>query len=66
MFMTNEEELFAYCHGDGRELIVLGWIHTHPRQGCFLSSVDVHTHCSYQLMLPEVRGGWGVGKGWVR
>ncbi|KAI8878288.1 hypothetical protein K501DRAFT_326096 [Backusella circina FSU 941] len=26
---------------------------THPTQTCFLSSVDLHTHCSYQLMLPE-------------
>ncbi|RCH78520.1 hypothetical protein CU097_002343, partial [Rhizopus azygosporus] len=26
---------------------------THPTQSCFLSSVDLHTHCSYQLMLPE-------------
>ena len=22
-------------------------------QDCFMSSVDVHTHCAYQLMLPE-------------
>uniref|UniRef100_A0A915JYB4 USP8 dimerisation domain-containing protein n=1 Tax=Romanomermis culicivorax TaxID=13658 RepID=A0A915JYB4_ROMCU len=26
---------------------------THPTQTAFLSSVDLHTHCSYQLMLPE-------------
>lgn len=26
---------------------------THPSQTAFLSSVDLHTHCSYQLMLPE-------------
>ncbi|KAL0367787.1 UNVERIFIED_CONTAM: AMSH-like ubiquitin thioesterase 3 [Sesamum radiatum] len=26
---------------------------THPRQTCFMSSVDLHTHYSYQVMLPE-------------
>lgn len=48
---TDEEGLFQYC--DSEELMVLGWIHTHPTQTCFMSSVDLHTHCSYQLMLPE-------------
>uniref|UniRef100_UPI00398EE228 AMSH-like protease isoform X2 n=1 Tax=Pristiophorus japonicus TaxID=55135 RepID=UPI00398EE228 len=47
----NEEELFTIQ--DQHELITLGWIHTHPTQTAFLSSVDLHTHCSYQLMLPE-------------
>ncbi|KAL5036574.1 hypothetical protein BDV3_005777 [Batrachochytrium dendrobatidis] len=48
---TNEEDLIEFQ--DKRDLITLGWIHTHPSQSCFLSSVDLHTHCSYQLMLPE-------------
>lgn len=48
---TNEEELFEYV--DSRDLFILGWIHTHPTQTCFMSSVDLHTHASYQLMLPE-------------
>ncbi|KAG8370489.1 hypothetical protein BUALT_Bualt14G0122100 [Buddleja alternifolia] len=26
---------------------------THPTQTCFMSSVDLHTHYSYQIMLPE-------------
>nr|XP_027192616.1 AMSH-like ubiquitin thioesterase 3 isoform X2 [Cicer arietinum] len=26
---------------------------THPSQTCFMSSVDLHTHYSYQIMLPE-------------
>lgn len=26
---------------------------THPSQTAFLSSVDLHTHCSYQMMMPE-------------
>ncbi|NXI50368.1 STABP protein, partial [Chloroceryle aenea] len=47
----NEEELFMIQDQHG--LVTLGWIHTHPTQTAFLSSVDLHTHCSYQLMLPE-------------
>ncbi|KAG1618595.1 hypothetical protein G6F46_003798 [Rhizopus delemar] len=47
----NEEELFDIQ--DKHDLLTFGWIHTHPTQSCFLSSVDLHTHCSYQLMLPE-------------
>ncbi|KAJ3374316.1 hypothetical protein GGF31_007836 [Allomyces arbusculus] len=48
---THEEELVAYQ--DAHHLITLGWIHTHPTQTCFMSSVDLHTHCSYQVMLDE-------------
>ncbi|KAG0329260.1 hypothetical protein BGZ99_002808 [Dissophora globulifera] len=48
---TNEDELFEFQ--SERDLLTLGWIHTHPTQTCFMSSVDLHTHCSYQLMLPE-------------
>ena len=36
-----------------RGLSVLGWIHTHPSQTAFLSSVDLHTQFSYQQLLPE-------------
>ncbi|GAB1611035.1 STAM-binding protein-like isoform X1 [Argonauta hians] len=46
-----EEELFDYI--DSHDLITFGWIHTHPSQTAFLSSVDLHTHCSYQIMMPE-------------
>jgi STAM-binding protein len=51
---TTEEgdnELFDYC--DGNDLLVCGWIHTHPSQTCFLSSRDLHTSSGYQVMLPE-------------
>lgn len=48
---TNEEEIFDYQ--DKQSLFTLGWIHTHPSQSCFMSSIDVHTHYSYQIMLPE-------------
>ncbi|GLC71387.1 hypothetical protein PLESTF_001109900 [Pleodorina starrii] len=47
----NEEEIFEAQFE--RELYPLGWIHTHPTQTCFLSSVDVHTQCGYQTMLDE-------------
>eukprot|EP00268_Persea_americana_P023114 TRINITY_DN2279_c0_g3_i1.p1 TRINITY_DN2279_c0_g3~~TRINITY_DN2279_c0_g3_i1.p1 ORF type:complete len:510 (-),score=88.72 TRINITY_DN2279_c0_g3_i1:243-1772(-) len=48
---TNEEEIFDVQ--DKLSLFPLGWIHTHPSQTCFMSSVDLHTHYSYQVMLPE-------------
>ena len=34
---------------DRHSLLILGWIHTHPTQTVFMSSVDLHTHCSYQV-----------------
>lgn len=43
----SEEEIFDVQ--DKRALYPLGWIHTHPTQTCFLSSVDVHTQCGYQV-----------------
>ena len=48
---TNESAIFEYC--DSEDLLMLGWIHTHPSQTCFMSSRDLHTHCGYQVMLPE-------------
>ncbi|KAK7205725.1 hypothetical protein BZA70DRAFT_276897 [Myxozyma melibiosi] len=48
---TDEEGMFGFL--DEHELFTLGWIHTHPTQTCFLSSVDLHTQNSYQLMLSE-------------
>ena len=35
------------------DLITLGAIHTHPTQAVFMSSIDVHTQLSFQMMLPE-------------
>lgn len=46
-----EEEMFEYT--EKHCLMPLGWIHTHPTQTAFLSSVDQHCQLSYQLMLPE-------------
>ncbi|KAL6627904.1 hypothetical protein ACP70R_031630 [Stipagrostis hirtigluma subsp. patula] len=48
---TNEEEIFEIQ--DKGSLLSLGWIHTHPTQTCFLSSIDLHNHYAYQIMLPE-------------
>ncbi|KAL2347320.1 hypothetical protein Fmac_001320 [Flemingia macrophylla] len=48
---TNEEEVFKILND--RSLYPVGWIHTHPSQSCFLSSVDLHTQYSYQMMIPE-------------
>ena len=48
---VNENKLFDYV--DGEDLMMLGWIHTHPTQTCFMSSRDLHTHCGYQVMMPE-------------
>lgn len=47
----NESSMFDYC--DSEDLLVLGWIHTHPTQTCFMSSRDLHTHAGYQIMMPE-------------
>lgn len=48
---TNDEEAFAIQNE--HSLFPVGWIHTHPSQSCFMSSVDLHTHYSYQVMIPE-------------
>ncbi|KAK7753353.1 hypothetical protein SLS62_004643 [Diatrype stigma] len=47
----NETSLLDYCIDN--DLLILGWIHTHPTQTCFMSSRDLHTQASYQVMLPE-------------
>lgn len=50
--MINEEELIQFFGGKAG-VIQAGWIHTHPTQGCFLSSIDIHTQLSFQTQLPE-------------
>lgn len=65
--MINEASIFEFC--DRLDLMVLGWIHTHPTQTCFMSSRDLHTHSGYQAMLaesiaivcaPSKQPDWGV------
>ena len=36
------------------DIVLLGWIHTHPAYSVFLSSVDMHMQFHHQRMLPEV------------
>ncbi|EJD01860.1 Mov34-domain-containing protein [Fomitiporia mediterranea MF3/22] len=48
-----DEEELVLDFTETRGLITLGWIHTHPTQSCFMSSVDLHTHSGFQRMLPE-------------
>lgn len=48
---TDYEEIEQYVNKN--KLLVLGWIHTHPKFLCFLSSVDLHTQYGYQKLLPE-------------
>ncbi|KAF8064862.1 hypothetical protein FPV67DRAFT_1671168 [Lyophyllum atratum] len=50
---TMDEEELVLQFTEERGLITLGWIHTHPSQSCFMSSVDLHTHSGFQCMLPE-------------
>lgn len=62
-----EVETFEYCSAE--DLIQIGWIHTHPTQTCFLSSLDMHTHAGYQMMMdesiaivcaPRFEPSWGI------
>ena len=43
-----QAQLEEYLHG--HELGQIGWIHTHPSQTAFLSSMDQHQHFSYQTL----------------
>ncbi|KAI0108799.1 hypothetical protein F4776DRAFT_410743 [Hypoxylon sp. NC0597] len=47
----NEGSMLDYCMSE--DLLMLGWIHTHPTQTCFMSSRDLHTQSGYQVMMPE-------------
>jgi STAM-binding protein len=53
---TDSGEEDACMYHVEHELITLGWIHTHPSQMCFFSSVDLHTQCGFQSMLDEAIG----------
>ena len=37
-----------------QDQINLGWVHTHPTQTSFMSSIDLHIHMPYQMLLDEV------------
>ena len=38
------EKLFEKLDGAGFDYIVVGWYHSHPGYGCFLSGTDMKTH----------------------
>lgn len=52
--MLSEEELVGAILDE--DFLILGWIHTHPQQTCFMSSIDVHTQCGYQVRRGGPRG----------
>jgi proteasome lid subunit RPN8/RPN11 len=37
----------------GRDEYIVGWYHSHPGFGCFLSSIDVETQVGLQRMFPQ-------------
>ena len=47
--MLNEEEILDAFDSRTPHHYPLGWIHTHPAFTCFLSSIDMHTQCPYQV-----------------
>eukprot|EP00040_Diaphanoeca_grandis_P026302 m.147159 g.147159 ORF g.147159 m.147159 type:complete len:406 (+) comp30519_c9_seq4:298-1515(+) len=47
------DDLDMFTYMESNNYIQLGWIHTHPSQTAFLSSVDLHTHGGFQMMLSE-------------
>eukprot|EP00276_Gloeochaete_wittrockiana_P006592 CAMPEP_0184649962 /NCGR_PEP_ID=MMETSP0308-20130426/7432_1 /TAXON_ID=38269 /ORGANISM="Gloeochaete witrockiana, Strain SAG 46.84" /LENGTH=319 /DNA_ID=CAMNT_0027083127 /DNA_START=395 /DNA_END=1354 /DNA_ORIENTATION=+ len=49
--MQNEEQIIEVQQQ--KNLMTLGWIHTHPKHQAFMSSVDIHTQFSFQVLLPE-------------
>jgi len=58
---TDELKVFEWLmqkQSSGKEesesdiLVTLGWIHSHPRHRCFLSAVDLHQQCGFQLQEP--------------
>ncbi|KAK2958745.1 putative STAM-binding protein [Blattamonas nauphoetae] len=51
--VAEKEEVLEEHITSSNELIMIGWIHTHPTQKAFLSSIDLHTHLPYQMMMPE-------------
>ncbi|CAK9300859.1 unnamed protein product [Gordionus sp. m RMFG-2023] len=51
-FLATSEEEMVYFK-ESKNLLTLGWIHTHPSQTAFLSSVDLHNQFPNQQLLPE-------------
>ena len=49
---TEDEEDLCVFQAE-KDLMTIGWLHTHPTQSCFLSSIDLHTQFGYQAMIDE-------------
>lgn len=49
--MIREEEVAEAAISNS--LMTLGWIHTHPTQSCFMSSIDQHTQFPFQALMAE-------------
>ena len=47
VFQTNMLEMLSQT---GRKENVVGWYHSHPGFGCWLSSVDMHTQQSFEQL----------------
>lgn len=47
------DEMSLFRYQMKHSLLTLGWIHVHPTQRAFLSSIDIATHFGYQQMLKE-------------
>lgn len=50
VFQTNMMEMLKQT---GRPEIVVGWYHSHPGFGCWLSNVDVNTQQSFEQLNPR-------------
>jgi len=40
------EKLFEKLDGAGFDYVIVGWYHSHPGYGCFMSETDLKTHAS--------------------
>jgi len=45
-----QQKMLEMLKQTGRPEIVVGWYHSHPGFGCWLSSVDVHTQQTFEMM----------------
>jgi 26S proteasome regulatory subunit N11 len=50
VFQTKMMDMLKQC---GRPEMVVGWYHSHPGFGCWLSSVDVNTQQSFEQLNPR-------------
>jgi hypothetical protein len=55
---------FCCCLSCRPEMVV-GWYHSHPGFGCWLSGVDINTQQVRAAAQPTISRGWAVNQGWV-